>query len=315
MNYHDLFERNYGVFTEEEQDRIRRTRILIVGDSGTGETLSVLLARCGFERFTLFGERTYTKGDMNRQIGCFLDTIGTPKIVQMEKMIRSINPAAEVSGSQHLPGEAQLDALVQDADLVIPAVEDLSYSILIFRCAKKHAKPALLCMPSGSMGWVSVFTKDTPTIEDVFGIPPLSYKGLRRMMHTREYRCAQYTFITSGDWRVPWFWDYFLDKRPLALICTTEWMAVSLAALEALKVATHTWNPTLAPKCWYLRRGRVSRSHFSLFVKYHRKLGWLIFGQGVGKAMHKLTHLFWGSFFRILRSWQTRKEQKSPDQP
>ena len=312
LTYKALFERNYGIFTEKQQERVRSSTILIIGDSGTGETLASLLARCGVEHCILAGQGIYTAGDMNRQIGCFTDTIGKNKITLMSETILHINPAAQVSSHHTLPGDQELETLIEQCDVVIPAVDDLSYSVLIFRAARRLEKPVVLCLPSGSIGWISVFTQDTPTIEDVFGVPKLNYKGLQRVVHSREYRCAQYNFITAGDWRVDWFWDYFLGKRPLALICTVEWMAVSLAALEVIKVITEKWKPKLAPKCWYIRGGKVSSSHFGLFIKWHRKLGWTIFGEGIGIHLHKLTHWFWGTFFRLIRYWQKSREHLQP---
>jgi molybdopterin/thiamine biosynthesis adenylyltransferase len=312
LTYKALFERNYGIFTEKQQERVRSSTVLIIGDSGTGETLASLLARCGVEHFILAGQGIYTASDMNRQIGCFTDTIGENKIASMSQTILNINPSAQVSPYHELPAEDELEALIEQCDVVIPAVDDLSYSVLIFRAARRRGKPAVLCLPSGSIGWISVFTQDTDTIEDVFGVPKLNYKGLQRVVHSREYRCAQYNFITAGDWRVDWFWDYFLGKRPLALICTVEWMAVSLAGLEVIKILTGKWKPKLAPKCWYIRKGKVSSSHFGLFIKWHRKLGWIIFGEGIGIHLHKLTHWFWGTFFRLIRYRQKHRERRQP---
>ncbi len=309
--YDRFFERNYGIFTPQEQARIRATRILVIGDSGTGETTAVILARCGFEHFTLVGNGTYAPADMNRQLLCFTHSLGESKTEKVRKSILDINPSADISVHTDYPDELTLESLVKDADIVIPAVEDLAYSVLIFRAARRCGRPAVLCMPSGSLAWVCVFTHATPTIEDVFGIPPLGYRGLRRVMHTREYRCAQYNFITAGDWRVGWYWKYFLDKRPLALICPVEWMAASLAAQETLKLASGRWAPVAAPRCWYIRRGRPRLTRFSRFIRIHRKLGWLIFGRGVGPVLHKLTHLFWRNFFALLKIHQDRRDKGS----
>lgn len=306
--YRELFERNYGIFTEAEQERLRTARILIIGDSGTGETIAHILARSGCEHFTLAGDEHFVPADMNRQPGCTLETIGMRKLAVLEETIRRINPAAQVTLLDHLPTEDELELLA--CDIVIPAVDDLAYSILIFRWARRRDIPAVLCMPSGSMGWVSVFTAATPTIEHVFGIPVLPYPDLRRVTRSREYRCAQYTFITQGDWRVRWFWDYFIGKHPLALFCPVSWIASSLAAQEVLKIATGKWKPVYAPQCWHIRKGRVSRTVFSRFVRYHRQLGWKIFGNGIGQHFHRQAFWFWRKVFRFLQDRQDRAEHK-----
>ena len=303
-DYGELFKRNYGILTRIEQERVRSTKILIIGDSGTGETIAVILARTGFENFTIAGSESYTPQDTNRQACCFDDTIGDNKAEVIRDTLLLINPGISINLIGHLPVDDEIEALVRDADIIIPAVDDLSYSILIFRAAKKYARPAVLCMPSGSMGWVSVIDESTPSIEDVFGIPRLGYKGLRTIMHTRAYRCAQYNFITSGDWRLGWFWEYFLGNRQLALICPVSWLASSLAALETLKIATGRWNQVKAPRCWYISNGKVKRSRFSLFVKFHRELGWKLFGNGRGHYFHRQAFWFWRKVFKFLKKRQ-----------
>jgi molybdopterin/thiamine biosynthesis adenylyltransferase len=304
LSYQTLFRRNYGIFSDDEQSRIRQNRVVIIGDSGTGETISTILSRSGFEEFIVAGQDNYVPSDMNRQIGCFIDTVGKNKAAHIKDTILSINPQAKVTIFPHLPEEEVLDQLIAQGDIIIPAVDDLAYSVLIFRAARRLGKSAILCLPSGSMGWVSVFRNNTPTLEEMLGIPVLNYKGLRDVMHTVEYQCAQYNYITSGDWRVEWFFEYFKGNRPLALICPAEWMLASLAALEALKVATGKWAPMEAPRCWYLRKGKVSAARFSIFLRYHRKVGWLIFRPGEGWRLHKLTHRLWKRFFDYHRSRQ-----------
>ena len=307
-DYRTLFFRNLGVLTEAEQERIRTARVLIIGDTGSGETLCSALARCGFERFAIAGEGRYAPSDMNRQIGCFVDTIGRSKAEVMAETIRAVNPAAEVVVHPRLPTEGELPEMVGGADIVIPAVDDLPYSILIFRTCRTLGKPAVLCLPAGTLGWVSAFTPESVTIEQALGIPIIDYRGLQRVIHSKEFRCAQYHYITQGDWQVDWFFGYFSGKRPLALFCAAEWTLVSLAALETMKIATGKWRPILAPRCWRLKHGRLKVTHFSWLTRLHRRIGWLIFGSPDGLRRHRLTHYLWKKVFGYLKS----RQQKDP---
>ena len=145
-DYGELFKRNYGILTRIEQERVRSTKILIIGDSGTGETIAVILARTGFENFTIAGSESYTPQDTNRQACCFDDTIGDNKAEVIRDTLLLINPGISINLIGHLPVDDEIEALVRDADIIIPAVDDLSYSILIFRAAKKYARPAVLCI-------------------------------------------------------------------------------------------------------------------------------------------------------------------------
>jgi len=300
-DYWELFQRNYGIFEDAEQERIRQTKVLIVGCTGSGEAISVILARCGVENFVLVDEADYQPSDMNRQPCCFIDTIGAKKSETVAKAIRGINPQAKVEVVTSLPIPHALDDLVRQVDLVIPANDDLTYSLMFFRSARKLKKPAILCLPSGAMAWVSAFTPESKTVEDVLGVPQLEYETLRDVIQSPEYRCAQYNFVTRGQWRMDWFWDYFKGLRPLALICCVEWLAASLAALEALKVVSGKWKPVVSPRCWYIWKARVRRGRFSRFVRWHRKLGWMIFSSRIGTILHRPAVWLWRAFFAYLR--------------
>jgi len=302
LDYGTLFSRNLGVLTEAQQDRIRAARVLILGDMGSGETLCTLLVRCGFERIMIAGEGRYAPSDMNRQIGCFTDTIGRLKVEVMAETARAVNPDADVLVYTKLPEEGELGNRIGEADIVISSVDDLAYAVLIFRTCRTLGKPAVMCMPAGSMGWVSVFTPESVTIEQALGIPALDYPGLATVMWSREYRCAQYHYITQGDWRVNWFFDYFSGKKPLALICAAEWTLVSLMALETMKIASGKWKPVVAPRCWHLKHGRLKVTRFGWFVRLHRKIGWALFGSPNGLHRHRLTHYIWKKIFGYLKS-------------
>jgi tRNA A37 threonylcarbamoyladenosine dehydratase len=308
-DYRERFQRNYGIFEDAEQERIRRAKILVVGCTGSGETVSIILARCGVENFVLVDKASYQPSDMNRQPGCFLDTIGAKKGEATARAIKGINPHAKVEIVTTLPLPHAFDDLVRQVDLVIPAHDDLPYSLMVFRSARRLGKTAVLCLPSGVMGWVSVIDPEGKTVEDVLGVPEMDYGDLQAVVKSPEYKCAQYNFITRGDWRMDWFFHYFKGQRPLALICSVEWMAASLAALEALKVVSGKWKPMVAPRCWYISKARVRQGRFSRFVCWHRKLGWMIFSSRMGKILHRPAVWFWHSVFSHLGS---RKKDRGP---
>jgi len=50
--YELLFERNLGVFSERDQERIREAKIMIIGVGGMGGSLAIILARTGFSNFS-----------------------------------------------------------------------------------------------------------------------------------------------------------------------------------------------------------------------------------------------------------------------
>ncbi len=75
----DMFGINYGIFSKEEQERITRASLLIVGVGAVGGVMAEILARSGVANFTLIDPDVYDLNNSNRHIGWFVDTIGKHK--------------------------------------------------------------------------------------------------------------------------------------------------------------------------------------------------------------------------------------------
>jgi tRNA A37 threonylcarbamoyladenosine dehydratase len=97
MKYEQLFERNYGVFSPEEQERIRKAKVVIIGTGGIGGVVATTLARSGVGHFVLYEHDVYQPSNMNRQITCFVDTLGDNKAESVRDSLLKINPEAEVT--------------------------------------------------------------------------------------------------------------------------------------------------------------------------------------------------------------------------
>ncbi len=97
FNYHQAFSINLGLFSPSEQQRLREARITIAGTGGAGGVIAIMLARSGVENFTLIDCDTYSITNINRQIGCFVDTLGQYKAEVIKNEILRINPGANIT--------------------------------------------------------------------------------------------------------------------------------------------------------------------------------------------------------------------------
>ena len=66
--YKFLFERNYGVFSPEEQEKLRNANVLIIGSGGIGGIVAISLARSGVENMTIYEYDAFQVSNLNRQI-------------------------------------------------------------------------------------------------------------------------------------------------------------------------------------------------------------------------------------------------------
>jgi tRNA A37 threonylcarbamoyladenosine dehydratase len=92
----EAFERNFGLITREEQNRLFSARVAIAGCGGVGGLHAHVLARLGIGRFRLADFDTFSVVNFNRQIGATVETVGKSKVAVTTAMIRSIDPLATI---------------------------------------------------------------------------------------------------------------------------------------------------------------------------------------------------------------------------
>lgn len=249
MDYRELFQRNYGIFNQDEQDRLRRSSVLIVGCGGIGGTVAVILARSGVERFILCDFDVYSPTNMNRQITCFADTLGRKKSEVVRETILRINPAADVRAYTELIAHTGIAELIGEVDFVFPAADDLAFSLIIFRDAQRLGKPALMVFPAGTWAHVAIILPDSPSPEDIEGMPKLaSYEELRDMLTIRRYKFWTYFYVPFADWRIDYYLKFIEENASPAQLCPTVWTSSALGAMEILKVLSGKWKPVAADR-------------------------------------------------------------------
>jgi hypothetical protein len=117
----DRFARHMPLFGAEGQQKIRATRVAVIGVGGVGSHVVQQLAFIGVEDFALVEPEELDGTNRNRFIGSRNDDPipGTPKLDIAERLVKSVEPAAHVQGvPDTLVSDAAYDA-VKAADVVI----------------------------------------------------------------------------------------------------------------------------------------------------------------------------------------------------
>jgi molybdopterin/thiamine biosynthesis adenylyltransferase len=306
-SYEDLFARNYGIFTEAEQEKLRRAKILIVGCGGIGGTVAIILARSGVGRFVLVEFDRYEPTNMNRQIACFKDTLGRNKAEVIGEQILKINPEAEIEIHDRFLNHAEIASLIPEVDIVFPAADDFAFSILIFRDAQRLGKTALLVVPSGTWANICLISPHGPTVEDIGGVPKLeTYDELKRMFQMRKYKLGTYDYPLRADWRIDYYRGFIENELPPTQLCSSVWLCSSIGALEVVKHLTGRWEPVVAPRYWLMTKNRI-RIHringlsVQTLLVWQRKLLWHIFQTRLSSGLEFLQNLWWRLFYRWMK--------------
>jgi molybdopterin/thiamine biosynthesis adenylyltransferase len=280
----DAFERNFGLISFTDQEKLANSLVVIAGCGGVGGLHAHTCARLGIGRFRLSDSDTFSIANFNRQIGATLHTVGKNKAKVTAEMIRSINPDASIEIFEENISQDNVASFVAGADLVIDGVDFFSISARrqLFAAAWQVVIPALTAAPLGFSATLHVFAKGGMSFDDYFDIrdgqDPFDqivrfFVGLAPSGLHLPYMDLSSVNIGSG-------------RGPSSILGSQ--LAASLAGGEALKILLGRGELLLAPRYLQvdgyrqlLRKRRLHRGNRNwlqrlkrtIFMKKLRSLG------------------------------------------
>ena len=139
FDYDKAFYINSGLLSSAEQQKLKNARISIVGVGGAGGVIAIALARSGCTNFNLVDFDVYSLSNINRQICCFMDTIGKYKADVIRDEILRINPEANVVSITRKLDFDELSKMLDETDVYVSEADDLAYSSYSMRMAQGQA--------------------------------------------------------------------------------------------------------------------------------------------------------------------------------
>lgn len=179
FDYDQAFAANLGLFTTDEQSRLRRAMVAIPGMGGVGGAYLLTLTRLGIERFSIADSDTFELRNFNRQVGASLQTVGRAKTEVMVEMARAINPGVSIRVSPEGIHSGNIDPFLADCDLVLDGLDFFAIEArrLLFARARARGLTVITCGPVGFGAALLIFTPDGPSFDDFMDLRDgLSYE-------------------------------------------------------------------------------------------------------------------------------------------
>ena len=168
----EAFERNRGLISAEEQERLARSSVAIAGCGGVGGLHAHTLARLGIGRFCIADADTFSLPNFNRQVGATMETLGRSKAEVTAQMIRSINPEANVELVESNITEKNVDEFLGRVDLVLDGLDFFAMTArrCLFDAARRARIPALTAAPLGFSATLHVFVPGGMSFDEYFDL-------------------------------------------------------------------------------------------------------------------------------------------------
>ncbi|MBI1832710.1 MAG: HesA/MoeB/ThiF family protein [Planctomycetes bacterium] len=128
-------------FGEAGQLRLRGATALVTRIGGVGGAVAMHLSAAGVGRLILAHAGNLRLSDLNRQLLMSHAGLGKPRVEQAAERLRAFNPHVEIVAVGENIGEANVDRLVQEADIVASCAPLFEERLLLNRAAVAQKKP------------------------------------------------------------------------------------------------------------------------------------------------------------------------------
>lgn len=175
--YWEMVKKNIGVYSKEEQTRLRRAKVIIFGLGGVGGYEAILFARMGIGNISGVDPDEFEASNINRQMLAVTSALGEAKASVAEKVVKDINPYISTNFIKAKVDEDNVMELIKGHDIVIEAVDDMPSRVIIHRTARELGIPSVGMSGSPpTRGFVSTFFPTGIAYEEALNVSIVGQK-------------------------------------------------------------------------------------------------------------------------------------------
>ncbi len=126
---------------EAGQEKLKSASVLVSRLGGVGGTVAYYLAAAGIGKLVLAHGGNVKPSDLNRQLLMTTDWLGQPRSESAPRRLRELNPNVEIITVSENINEENVDALVEQVDLVVDAAPLFSERFAMNRACVEQQKP------------------------------------------------------------------------------------------------------------------------------------------------------------------------------
>jgi sulfur-carrier protein adenylyltransferase/sulfurtransferase len=236
--YEASFQRNFGVVSREEQEKLRKGRVTVVGAGGVGGITLIQLARMGVGSIHVIDKDAFEASNINRQMLSSISRLGKQKAVVAEEVLHDINPSISVRTSTEFVTEENAPALLADTDVIVDATDNLVSRLVIHRAAAALGIPSIwIAVTPPFRGGVMTMTPTSMPYELVLRHPSYQ-KALTPDVRDQvsELKNGRARFSVSQGALPEWAEGYLKGDLAWAVLAPVANIVGVLASFEAFKV-------------------------------------------------------------------------------
>lgn len=143
-----MFDRLELLIGKENLEKLQNTKVLIVGVGGVGGTCLEALVRSGIGHITIVDGDVFNESNLNRQIICTINNLGSKKVDEAIKRAKTINNNIDIIGYDVYLNKDNINVL-ENYDFIIDACDDVSAKLLLMKYAEDNNITLISSMGTG----------------------------------------------------------------------------------------------------------------------------------------------------------------------
>lgn len=171
IDYWEIATRQMTIVNKNQQNLFKNAKIAIIGCGGIGGAAIEILARMGVGQLNIIDEDNFDVSNLNRQLMSSTETLEKSKAITSKERVQLINPHTIVNAFNEKLTENNLEKILKECDVIIDALDNIYTRIIVSRYSKENNIPFIHGAIHGTLGQLSVFTKDTKSYEELFLLP------------------------------------------------------------------------------------------------------------------------------------------------
>ncbi|MCP4726485.1 MAG: HesA/MoeB/ThiF family protein [bacterium] len=142
---------------KEGQDRICRSKILIIGAGGLGSPAALYLAAAGIGELGIVDDDTVDITNLQRQIMYDTEDSGEIKVNAASVRLGKLNPGVKIKGINERINEKNAGKIIKCYDIIIDGTDNYETRYIINKFSLKWNKPYIYASVYKYEGQISVF--------------------------------------------------------------------------------------------------------------------------------------------------------------
>lgn len=161
--------RNTTSITSDEQQKLAKSCVAVVGAGGLGGNVLMLLARMGIGILNIADPDSFSESNLNRQLAAATETLGCNKAEAAKKLLFSVNPAVEVKTFQTRLTLENAPDILEKADAAVDALDNVSSRLELSKSCKRAGIPMVHAAIAGFEGQVMTIFPGDQGLDLVYG--------------------------------------------------------------------------------------------------------------------------------------------------